>query len=69
MDANPDAATDCADVALAVAHACGDEAGEAHAINAQAACIGLTAISIQPRPSFTSREHARWERKSARWLR
>ena len=37
MDANPDAAMDCADAALAVAQACGDKAGEAHAINAQAA--------------------------------
>lgn len=37
MDANPDAATDCAQAAFAVALACGDRVAEGHAINLQAA--------------------------------
>jgi diguanylate cyclase (GGDEF)-like protein/putative nucleotidyltransferase with HDIG domain len=36
MDANTDAAMDCASAALAVAQACGDKVGEGHAINVQA---------------------------------
>jgi len=36
MEANTDAAMDCASAALAVAQACGDQDGEGHAINVQA---------------------------------